>query len=96
TKSGNNGPKSRARARQNRNHTTYTQAARGESHTPPEGPRITITTITFGTADPVPWEASRSWRCHHCGATGTDPAGVSAARYVLPDGVTYLRESCAA
>ncbi|GAB2683307.1 hypothetical protein [Nocardia goodfellowii] len=96
TKSGNNGPKSRARARQNRDQTTYTQAARGDAPTPPAGPRITVTSLSFGPADPVPWDAPRSWRCYHCAATGTDTAGVSAGRYVLPDGVTYVRDSCPA
>lgn len=96
TKSGNNGPKSRARARQNRDQSNYTKAARGDSPTAPTGPRITITTLTFGTADPVSWDAPRSWRCYHCAATGTVAAGVSAGGYVLADGVTYLRDSCPA
>lgn len=93
TKSGPNGPKSRARARQERDGGSYTQALRGHGDAEQVG-EVTITTITFSAGEPVPWEAPRTWRCHHCGQEGADSAGVERGEYVLPDGVTYLRPHC--
>ncbi|MFF4699976.1 hypothetical protein [Streptomyces chattanoogensis] len=96
TKSGPNGPKSRARARKERDGTKYTQAARGTTTAaePGEEPELTVYTIAFSNGKPVPWEAVRTWQCHHCGTTGSDPAGTDACILVLEDGVTYLRPHC--
>ncbi|MFD8706846.1 hypothetical protein ACFV1W_30300 [Kitasatospora sp. NPDC059648] len=55
-----------------------------------------MTTLTFSAGEPVPWDAPRSWRCHQCGATGTDVAGTDGADAVLADGVTYLQPHCPA
>ncbi|MFI9206381.1 hypothetical protein [Streptomyces sp. NPDC053048] len=92
TKNGPSGPKKRARARQERDGSKYTQARRGEAAA--EQPTLTVYRIEFNNGEPVPWEAPRSWSCHHCGATGTDLAGTDDAKFVRADGVTYLRPHC--
>ncbi|MGW0491103.1 hypothetical protein [Streptomyces olivaceus] len=76
TKSGANGPKSRARARKKRTDSKYTQARRGAPAADGDRREVRevavgteVTVMTFRKGEPLPRTAPViSWECHRCGA----------------------------
>ncbi|MGW6603561.1 hypothetical protein [Streptomyces sp. NPDC055036] len=90
TKSGANGPKSRARARKERSGGKYTQARRGVPETVTPGTRPEVTLRSFRRGEPLPWGAAvTDWQCERCGAdtdtcalvSGTGTGAVSLRPY---------------
>ncbi|WP_432158056.1 hypothetical protein [Streptomyces sp. bgisy153] len=87
TKSGANGPKSRARARKERSGAKYTQARRGAAAIPVTGDEVTLR--SFRRGEPLPWnETVLNWQCHRCGVA-TDTCGL-----VSGAGAVRLRPYC--
>ncbi|KOU43198.1 hypothetical protein ADK54_17890 [Streptomyces sp. WM6378] len=93
TKSGANGPKSRARSRAERSGTKYIQARRGGAAEPgawaDPGAWGEMMLTSFHKGEPLPWgETVSSWQCHRCGAS-TDTCAL-----VLGTGTVGVRAYC--